>query len=116
MEKIQARVDFDKENLINYAEMSNESTKLVRYRKEDTNINDLYHYMHMSREDLKLLIYTLSMNIISVYNGICDPKHRKTPDLIYAPLIEECNKNLMVDINNLLNNFNDRINILKDIK
>ena len=117
-EKFQSRVDFikEKENLINYAKLSNERTMLFKSREDDTNFNDLYLDMHMSREDLKLLIYTLSMNIMLIYNGICSPKQRHTPDLIYAPLIEECNKNLMVDIGNLLNHFDTRINILKDIK
>lgn len=74
--------------------------------------NDLYINCHMSREELKLLIYNISMKIIKEYNLSCNTFHKKTPDLLYAPLIDSCNQNLMIDISNLLSCFDSRIKLL----
>jgi hypothetical protein len=67
--------------------------------------NDLYMYCHMSREEFKFLIYDISMKLTKEFNSICHPLCRKTPDLFYGPLIKICNDNLMIDITQILTEF-----------
>jgi hypothetical protein len=75
--------------------------------------NDLYIMCHMSREELKFLIYDICMRITKEYNLICDSFHRKTPDILYVSLIETCNHNLMIDISRLLNEFEIKRDLFK---
>ena len=66
----------------------------------------------MVKEELKLLIHNYSMSILLEYNLLCNEYQKKTPDEVYPPLIEECDKNLTVNVYELLKKFDERNNIM----
>jgi hypothetical protein len=84
-------------------------------RQTDDDFNELYFNCHMERENLKYHIYNCAMSLVKNYNLLCDKKDRKTPDIIYAPLIEECNKKLFVDIDKIMIILDERLSYLKII-
>ncbi|MBS1737346.1 MAG: hypothetical protein JSS98_12180 [Bacteroidetes bacterium] len=71
--------------------------KVIKYitRVNDSNFDELHFNCHMARENLKLYIMQKCFGLTDYYNTSFD-KHL-TPDFFYASLIEECNKNLMIE-------------------
>ncbi len=105
--------DFDIKitELINQIKYTNNSVR--DYMNSDGDIAKcLSHHMHMSREGVKLKIYNQSFSIIESYNSMCNDMLRKTPNYIYAPLIEEFNKNLNINLISFVNAYEMKFNTL----
>lgn len=110
--------DFDTKitQLINQIKYTN---NVVRdYMNSDGDItNTLSHHMYMSKENVKLKIYNQSFSLIEIYNSMCNDMLRKTPEYIYAPLIEECNKNLNINLISFVNAYEMKFNtLIEDLK
>ena len=101
-----------KEELLICAKHSNSRVYEFLNRENNKNFNDLYIDCHMAREELKNKIYNISLESIKGYNLICNTNNRKTPDFLYTSLIEECNKELMVNVALLMNTFQHQLQFL----
>lgn len=72
--------------------------------RENNNIEE-YFYFSMAKEELKLFIHNNCMSIIREYNLLCDKNKKITPIKYYPPLIEECDRNITINLRDLLHTF-----------